>query len=514
MKYIYFFIFIFYFSSSFSQFEVIIETEEIPFYYMYDPLRIIETNNGNLFISQKNYPNRVLRLYKIDDNGEVLLTNILDTSNFTSNNNVQSSPFHDDHILIMGQDKIYSNNPCFIELDENLEILEKNILPFPMANQDSINSLNFISFMFNKDGNLTFNTRVSYENYSTSGSMLYEIDILTKDTLKTTTLPLHTSNLSLSDIIQMNYKYYLLSDTGLDYYIIKLEENVSDINFTYLNSIVMEDMDGIIYPNGVKRRAKILTDSTFIVSFLMNRFFDGSYPHSDDFCLASIILDTNFNVLNVNHSFDDDNNDVRNCINRNLDFTDKNNIFQVGVTNIDSMLFANAKGANAIMINIMDGELNLKSQHFYGYDGVSCYEAADMIATQDGGCAVASVRYIYENPVLIYGSILLSTDLHLLKVNQYGTLTPINNEKEVEISSMKLAYCYPNPAKDFFYVRYGAHLKNVSIELFDISGKKVLYRNLNKSLSKIDIQNFNAGNYIYNILSANKIIEKGKIIVE
>jgi len=182
---------------------------------------------------------------------------------------------------------------------------------------------------------------------------------------------------------------------------------------------------------------------------------------------------------------------------------------------VDNYYYTRVKGPNAVMVSIMDGELNLKSQHFYGYDGISCYDAIDMIATQDGGCAVVSLRRIYEDPYDIYGgSTLLSADLHLLKVNEYGTLTPVNNEKEVEISSMKLAYCYPNPAKDFFYVRYGAHLKNVSIELFDISGKKVLYRNLNKSLSKIDIQNFNSGNYIYNILSDNKIIEKGKIIVE
>jgi len=70
---------------------------------------------------------------------------------------------------------------------------------------------------------------------------------------------------------------------------------------------------------------------------------------------------------------------------------------------------------------------------------------------------------------------------------------------------MKLAFIYPNPSKDFINVRYGAHLKNVSIEIFDISGKKIFHKNLKNPISKIDIQNLKSGSYVYHILNDNKI---------
>jgi len=472
MKYIYLFIFIFHFSSSFSQFEVIIESEESPVTNnTSEPFKILELQDGNLLISQSNLPNCNIKLYKLNSDGEVLFTNTLDTNNFKSymsNNDVQISPFQDEHILIMGQNKNYLNNPCFIEVDENFEIVENNV--FMLPDQDSIISARFESFIVNKQGNLVFKTRGYFEREILPNEnyyMLYEIDIVTKDTIRTKTIPFCRSFNPVSDVMQIeNENYYLFSSYLFSGdYITKLSEDLSIIDTINLLYLVHEGYN-FIAPNGVNLRAKSLTDSTFIVSFLMDRVNISTF--SDDFCLGSAIIDTNFNTVEVAHIRDTANNDVRNCMEKNLDFTDNNNIFQVGVTNVDNYYYTRVKGPNAVMVSIMDGELNLKSQHFYGYDGISCYDAIDMIATQDGGCAVVSLRRIYEDPYDIYGgSTLLSADLHLLKVNEYGTLTPVNNEKEVEISSMKLAYCYPNPAKDFFYVRYGAHLKNVSIEIIE-----------------------------------------------
>ncbi|HET6989966.1 MAG TPA: T9SS type A sorting domain-containing protein, partial [Bacteroidia bacterium] len=74
---------------------------------------------------------------------------------------------------------------------------------------------------------------------------------------------------------------------------------------------------------------------------------------------------------------------------------------------------------------------------------------------------------------------------------------------------------YPNPAGTFFYVNCSAEnnsLKHLQIELFDLTGKLVLKKNLATNISVVQIEDLSAGFYFYRIVSGEEIEQSGKIV--
>ena len=76
------------------------------------------------------------------------------------------------------------------------------------------------------------------------------------------------------------------------------------------------------------------------------------------------------------------------------------------------------------------------------------------------------------------------------------------------------ALVYPNPASDVLHIQYELpSQEEVTIALFDVQGKQVVYKTLGKQnagehLEKFDIAHLPAGNYVCRISSANGAISK------
>jgi hypothetical protein len=72
---------------------------------------------------------------------------------------------------------------------------------------------------------------------------------------------------------------------------------------------------------------------------------------------------------------------------------------------------------------------------------------------------------------------------------------------------------YPNPAKNKFYVK-GNFLFPAVVELYDITGKKILTENIISDNQKTNVAGFSRGMYLYKVSTANNKQGSGKIIIE
>ena len=71
---------------------------------------------------------------------------------------------------------------------------------------------------------------------------------------------------------------------------------------------------------------------------------------------------------------------------------------------------------------------------------------------------------------------------------------------------------YPNPAKEYINIRSDKNTVNITFELFDMQGRKVLYTE-NPDGKKISLKGIIPGLYLYNII-VNGALQSGKLIKE
>ena len=72
---------------------------------------------------------------------------------------------------------------------------------------------------------------------------------------------------------------------------------------------------------------------------------------------------------------------------------------------------------------------------------------------------------------------------------------------------------YPNPANDILTLNIG-DLKNIQLELFDISGRKLFLQTVNTNQENIDVSSLAYGVYICTITSNNQIVKREKVIIQ
>ena len=73
---------------------------------------------------------------------------------------------------------------------------------------------------------------------------------------------------------------------------------------------------------------------------------------------------------------------------------------------------------------------------------------------------------------------------------------------------------YPNPFSSTAIIETETPLPNAMFMLFDVVGKPVKQIQLTNSKTEITREDLASGVYIYEIISENKIIDRGRIIVE
>lgn len=76
---------------------------------------------------------------------------------------------------------------------------------------------------------------------------------------------------------------------------------------------------------------------------------------------------------------------------------------------------------------------------------------------------------------------------------------------------------FPNPARAELNIRFkNSEYKNVNVDIFTISGKKVLTKQINgisENTTKLNVSNLPVGTYILHIVSDKKRISSSKIII-
>ncbi len=179
-----------------------------------------------------------------------------------------------------------------------------------------------------------------------------------------------------------------------------------------------------------------------------------------------------------------------------LDFNNKDSIFIGGM----SLYFNNfLETSNWFFVLQTDSLLNIRWERFYGGDAY--YVMWKLIATADGGCIAAGSRYDYLH------TDELQRDLYVLKLNREGLL--VGNPGKPKIK-MQEAIVYPNPGTNYIKVRIAAQYPNSIFEVYDISGKLVLAKNITGKWGEVNTSFLQAGSYIYRIFNNDGLFETGK----
>ncbi len=72
---------------------------------------------------------------------------------------------------------------------------------------------------------------------------------------------------------------------------------------------------------------------------------------------------------------------------------------------------------------------------------------------------------------------------------------------------------YPNPSDGIFNIRNNRNLKNVNLEIRDLSGRVIIKKIINSNIEHIDISNYSKGIYIINMNFEGEIVNK-KIVIK
>ena len=71
-----------------------------------------------------------------------------------------------------------------------------------------------------------------------------------------------------------------------------------------------------------------------------------------------------------------------------------------------------------------------------------------------------------------------------------------------------VAVAYPNPGKDVLNIRTA--LENARLEVYDLHGRLMHSQRITDNVATVDAAAWPAGTYVWNVISNDKKVEKGK----
>jgi len=405
---------------------------------------IIETSSDDYITISHYYDgigieemyNHSSSLFKISQNGEILDSVYFLESNLggdiinINNNEILISGYIHEEKIQEEENTILSyttESPYFLKMDENFNTLSIDTIPLP--NNFHINP----SLIFPQGFSCNRIIPTKNNNFlavcNSIKQCIYELNS-DFDTVKTTIL-YDDNNFHLYRIINNNKDSSFYAFIDLEIY--KLNKN---LELTYI-----KNLNNAVYNDVITRliTVKYLSDNRILMYFGTNVFYQEI--NSFDEQVGVYIVDTLFNLQDYVHiGYSIDTLDMPVVRRNGIDFTDPDNIFVVSSINHSGYYYMpeNFEEMTSIMVTVLDSNLNIKNQTFYGGD--NRYSPCDIKATSDGGCIIISSKY-EVNSGNNYGHI------HLLKVNENGELNPQISNEEINNSTMKLAFIYPNPHK-------------------------------------------------------------------
>lgn len=139
------------------------------------------------------------------------------------------------------------------------------------------------------------------------------------------------------------------------------------------------------------------------------------------------------------------------------------------------------------------------------FGGDANYVAQAVKATPDGGALILCTRYDWT--VQDH-----ERDIYIYKIDSAGNLVttatgivPTPEQKDILV--------FPNPAHDVLFFQSILY-ENALIEIFDISGKKIMQQLKTEYELAVDISTLSSGLYLYKVTSENILIKTGKFVKE
>ncbi len=135
-------------------------------------------------------------------------------------------------------------------------------------------------------------------------------------------------------------------------------------------------------------------------------------------------------------------------------------------------------------------------------------------SSQNRGTADEHINYnaaagTYYVKIYGFNNVFSSSNCYTMNVGAQAAsgpelVTKGNVERKVEI--------FPNPAQNLLNIRITGYKESAQVHLFDITGRELLYKNISKATSQMDISTLKQGIYLIRIFNGRDLILNSKIV--
>ena len=154
-------------------------------------------------------------------------------------------------------------------------------------------------------------------------------------------------------------------------------------------------------------------------------------------------------------------------------------------------------------------------------DQIDAGVGAQVIFNYNTEAKHAAIMYEAENYRSVYFGIGLEMIGNTTVRNQIIALTRawlademVGVEYSAAVNALLNGQNYPNPAKEFTYIKVTEAAKGGSIEIYNMNGQVISNQNIDSSLlTRIDVSQLPEGVYVYRVISGNNTSEARKLTV-
>jgi hypothetical protein len=437
---------------------------------------LMEDSEGNIYFSVENWEYGLI--IKLDRDGQFLDSVRIDNPDGTCNL-AELIFINDDYFVVLGHWSSGSDNYLwYVKFDYDLQVIDDK----------KLDSEGWIVYDFkhiiNHNGNIVF--IAIYDSPDNIYDIcMYEITIYGELIKKMFFHKPSGFNQSFSIIENvLNSTYKVFTRMPLTAERLSSTFNIVDTNF---NALSFGSFEEAIYTHNT---AKWIDDSTYLLTGKRYQLI-GNKNEWDAGILKVTINDS---IISSRYFAAPDTVEWPGLF-KNLDFISTDNVFYGGSYN--TYAYPWQVEPSWIMLNILDSDLNLKAQYYYGGD--ASYTVNAILATSDSGCVMACSRYDYLTQYNEF-------DVYILKVNKEGLLVSVH---EIPSINFEACFIYPNPGNDAFHAN--SSTENLLLQLFDMTGKLQVEIPIEKGDNLVQVPALPAGIFLYRIIdSKNQLIQAGK----